>query len=300
MSPNSSKQWKDTFTQLLALASRLEGEGQYNLAKLCRAAIESLNRRKAYQVDVPTDKAAIVSELEQTIDALSGLGLEQDFLAAFKQGVSAMSAGRLPLIDETPNAFVCRTCGHLALTQPEEKCPVCDAWSSTFIKFLPVYWLEAFEPFTAQEKLRQTPEEVARLLDGLPEEVLSWQPEGEGWAIRNIISHMRDAQGVLDYRLDLFLKDENPVLESKAVFEWATREEERPPSTMDIFDSYRSSRQDTLQKLESIPLSDWWRTGFHTEFGPLTLRQHASYFAAHEITHLPQIQKLREKLASVK
>lgn len=34
----TSSAWPDTLIHLLALASRLEGEGQYNLAKLARAA----------------------------------------------------------------------------------------------------------------------------------------------------------------------------------------------------------------------------------------------------------------------
>jgi hypothetical protein len=294
MTDENSK-WKNTFIHLLALASRLEGEGQYNLAKLCRASAECLSRREAYQVQIPTDKAEIVSDLEQTIESLTSLSVEQGLLSALKQGVSAMSTGRLPLIDETPNAYVCRTCGHLFMDEPSVKCPTCVAWPSTFLKFLPVYWLEAFEPFAALEKLRQTPIEAAALLGGLSEEILT-RKEGEGWAIRNIVSHMRDAQGVLDYRLDLFIKEENPLLESQAVFEWATKEEERPPSTIEIFKSYRTSRQVTIKTLESIPLADWWRTGHHTEFGPITLRQHVSYFAAHEITHLPQIEHLRRRL----
>jgi hypothetical protein len=296
MTDENSK-WNVTFVHLLALASRLEGEGQYNLAKLCRAAAESLSRRQAYQVHVSTERGEILNALEHSIETLSDFGVEQDLISALEQGTSTMSAGRLPLIDETPHPFVCRTCGHLVMDEPSVKCPTCGAWASTFLRFPPVYWLEAFEPFAALEKLRQTPIEAAALLQGLSEEDMSRQPEGEGWALRNIVSHMRDAQGVLDYRLDLFIKEENPLLESQAVFEWATKEEERPPSTMEIFESYRSSRQETLKKLESIPLSDWWRTGHHTEFGPVTLRQHASYFAAHEITHLPQIYSLRKKLA---
>lgn len=49
-------------------------------------------------------------------------------------------------------------------------------------------------------------------------------------------------------------------------------------------------------RLESIPLRDWWRIGQHEEFGTVTLRQQVSYFASHEITHLPQIELLRRQL----
>lgn len=34
------------------------------------------------------------------------------------------------------------------------------------------------------------------------------------------------------------------------------------------------------------------RTGRHEEFGVVSIKQQASYFAAHELTHLPQIARL--------
>jgi hypothetical protein len=96
--------------------------------------------------------------------------------------------------------------------------------------------------------------------------------------------------------MNLMLEQDNPILESKAVFEWARREEDRPVSTREVFETYKTSREETIQRLESIALVDWWRTGRHEEFGSLTLGQQVSYFALHEITHLPQIESLRKRL----
>lgn len=289
-------EWSDTQSHLLALAARLEGEGQYNIAKLARAMAEALSRQAAFKIALPSEKDKLTSEIERAIVALSKLDVNEELLAALKRGAAAMADGRLPLINETPHAHVCRTCGYIVLNAPTEKCPTCGAWPSTFKRFLPVYWLDALEPFAALERLRQTPLDVAALLEGLSEEALSQPAQDGGWAIRNIVSHLRDAQGVLSFRLGLLLEQENPSLESKAVFEWATKEEEYSPTTQEILDTYRSSRQDTIAKLERIPLSDWWRTGQHEEFGPVTLRQQVSYFASHEITHLPQIELLRNQL----
>lgn len=82
------------------------------------------------------------------------------------------------------------------------------------------------------------------------------------------------------------------MLEAKAVFAWAADETGRPASTREIFEGYRSSRLQTLARLESIPLADWWRTGRHEEFGELRLYQQVSYFAAHELTHFAQMERL--------
>lgn len=293
-------EWADILVHLFALAARLEGEGQYNLAKMARATADSLSREAAYGKQIPTSKEELAADIKQTAEQLAKMDVNTDLVTALMQGAEIMADGRLPLIDAAPHPFVCRTCGHLVMGEPAGKCPICGAWPSTFQRFLPVYWLDALEPFAALEKLRQTPVEVAKLLEALSENELSQQPEDGGWAIRNVLSHMRDAQGVLEFRLDLFLAEDHPVLESKAVFSWAMNEEGRPPSAIEIFETYKKSRNHTIRKLESLPLAEWWKTGQHQEFGEVTLRQQVSYFAAHELTHLPQIDLLRRKITGDK
>lgn len=292
MTPNKSI-WADTLIHLFALASRLEGEGQYNLAKLARAAADSLSRQAAYQIGMPSGKDELAADIKRTAEALFRLDVSADLLSALQQGADMMVQGQLPLINVTPHVHVCRTCGHLTLNQPADQCPTCGARAETFQWFPPVYWLEALDPPAALARLRQTPLEVEKLLEGLSDEAMNQQPQDGGWAIRNVLTHLRDAQGVLDSRIDLFLTEAHPILESKAVFSWARNEDSRPPSAREILETYHASREGTLRKLESLPLADWWRTGEHEEFGAVTLRQQVSYFAAHAITHLSQIEALR-------
>ncbi len=284
--------WANTLVHLFALASRLEGEGQYNLAKLARATADSLCRQETYPLNISTDKDKLAADIQQTIEGLSSLNVSAELLSALKRGKEFMAQGKLSLITATPHPYVCRTCGHITLAPPAEPCRTCGAWAETFQKFMPNYWFDALEPPAALERLRQTPLNVEKLIEGLSDEAMNRIPSDGGWAIRNALSHLRDAQGVLDFRVDLFLKETHPILESKAVFAWAKNETERPPSARDIFETYRVSRAEMLRKLESLPLSDWWRTGEHEEFGTVTLRQQVSYFAAHESTHLSQINEL--------
>lgn len=285
-----NSQWTETLIRLLSLALRLEGEGQYNLAKICRAKADSLSRRAAWELNPPNDKATLANDIERIAASLD----EADLQIAFRKGASALTSGRLPLIHEIPHPYVCRACGHLALGDVPEKCPNCGAWGETFQWFPPVYWLEALDPAEALDQLRQTPLEVAALIEGLSEEAMTRPAPDGGWAIRNVISHLRDAQGVLDFRIDLFLKEKNPVLEMKQVWTWAKNETERPPTTREIFETYLSTRRDVIAKLETIPLADWWRTGRHEEFGIVSIKQQVSYFASHELTHLPQVERLRD------
>ncbi len=288
-------EWTHVLLDLLTLALRLEGEGQYNLAKLTRSTADALSRQAAYRQTIQTGKPELVDEIKRVTDALSRLEVNEGLLVALQHGASALSDGRLPLIHETPHPHVCRTCGYMVLGEVTENCPTCGARPGTFQWFPPIYWLDALDPQAALEKLRQTPLDVAALLGGLSEHAMTQHPEDGGWAIRNIISHLRDAQGVLDFRLDLFAKEEHPILESKAVFEWATKNEEQPSTTLETFSTYQKTRIKILAKLEALPLVEWWRTGFHAEFGHVSIKQQVSYFASHELTHLPQIEKLREQ-----
>lgn len=105
----------DTLTHLLALAARLEGEGQYNNAKLLRAAADSLLTRGAHRLDLPTDKAALLAETDRAIESLSVLNVGADLMTALHHARTALAEGRLPRVTETPDPFVCRACGHLTL-----------------------------------------------------------------------------------------------------------------------------------------------------------------------------------------
>lgn len=275
-----------------ALAAQLEGVGQYNNAKLIRSAVESVARRGAFQVHLSSDRAELAQELRLVLATISKQEECLALIEPLERGILELEIGRLPLFEETPNPYVCRTCGQIIIEAPSEPCPQCLAQPKTFIQYLPVYWLDNFDPFEAMVSIRQTPKDVTALLDGLTEEQLQWVPAEGGWSIRNTISHIWDAQGVMEFRIEQMIKLDNPKLESKAVFEWAAHEEERPPTTEEIHQSYQDSRQKSIKVLETLPIEGWWRTGEHEEFGMVSIKQQVSYFATHELTHFPQIDNI--------
>jgi hypothetical protein len=278
--------------RLHALARKLEEEGQYNVAKVARAIADSVVRSKAYPLQLSSRKDALSREGMSLYEDLAPFDLDEGLRNALKAGVSAIGEGRLTMFDETPHPYVCRYCGHVEMEYPKYNCPRCNRQPRTFKRFPPVFWLEAMDPLEALQWLEKTPKTVKDLIAGLPEEDLSRDiMEGE-WSIREILTHLRDAQGVLDFRVNLLIKEDDPIIESKAVFEWAKSESESPEISFDIFETYYASRLKTLEALQSIALKDWWREGRHEEFGKVSIKQQTSYFATHELTHLPQIESL--------
>ena len=89
------------------------------------------------------------------------------------------------------------------------------------------------------------------------------------------------------------MEQDNPTLESLAVFAWAASEGERPATTAEIFQTYQASRGQSLALLHSLSPEGWQRPGRHKEFGQVTIQQQASYFSAHEQTHLAALSALR-------
>lgn len=185
--------WADTLIHLFAVASRLEGEGQYNLAKLTRAAADSLCRQETHPLIIPSDKDKLTAEVQKVIEALTSMNMSADLLSALKQGSEFMAQGKLSPITATPHPYVCRSCGYVTLSPPAEPCPKCGAFAETFQKFMPNYWFDALHPEAARERLRQTPLVVEKLIEGLSDDVMNQSPSDGGWAIRNTLSHLRDA-----------------------------------------------------------------------------------------------------------
>jgi hypothetical protein len=267
---------------LLALATDLESKGQLNVAKVLRASVDTITRQAVFRLGLTKDTKKLLEQIERAKEILGKYQVNPLSIDALEKGKKAMIENRLPFNTEIPDPYVCRRCGHSDLGVPSRKCSTCGAWASTFQRFLPIYYLNEFEPMTALENLRETPKQVNRLLEGLNEDVLTKKPKDGSWSIQQVVIHLRDAQGVLSTRVKLLIEQDDPVLTAQAVFDWATRDDGRQTTTQEIFDMYWNSRKETIARLEGISLSEWWRSGEHEEFGRVTLKQQASYFAAHD------------------
>jgi hypothetical protein len=241
-------------------------------------------------------------ELEASLQVLKRDNLAPELIAALETGRKAL-AERRPgdlLIEEAPDVFVCRTCGHAALGSPPDRCPDCGGWPGRFRKFVGFFNGDNTEPRNPVEVLAllaRNADELERLVDGLSEVELTRTPVGNAWSIRDHVAHFYDAQEMLDTRVDLMLKYDNPELTAMAVYEFATAAERHPPSTRAILAEFRGRRARCIARLKALPLQDLWRPGRHPEFGQLTILRQAAYLAFHEQTHLPEIEALRRQFA---
>lgn len=274
---------------LLALAARVESEGRYNVAKLLRAAVIARMHREADEaLEAAPRGDGLLEALAEVADAFAAEPLLAPLSEPLREGTRAFAAGDVPLIDAVPDPRVCRRCGHVALPEAPEACPRCSADGVTFLVQRPVWWLQRYDPATAMAQLERTPPRVRALLDRIPTSDWPRRPEPGTWSPHEVLSHLRDAQGVLEQRVAAILEHDDPDLEAKMVWSW--NQEARSATTQEVLDAYLASRARVLERLRGAPADAWWRTGRHREFGRLTLTQQVSYFAAHEPTHLRQLR----------
>jgi rubrerythrin len=296
-------EWREGLGRAAALAERFADEGYMNLNKLLEAGVYSQTRRAAWEHRPKVTRETMQAELETSLQFLEHQDASPGLLDALREGNQGLLEERntdLQLID-APDCFVCRTCGHLSFSEPPAHCPDCGSWPGRFRKFVAVFNMDNYEPINPVEVMQlfaRNAEDLAGLVEGLPEETLSKTAAENEWSIRDHVAHFYDAQEMLDTRLELMLKHEDPELEALAIYENAAEEEGRPAATEDMLHQFLELRRQSIELLEGLPLRDLWRTGRHSEFGRMTIIRQVTYLAYHEQTHLPEIEALRGRFTS--
>lgn len=144
--------------------------------------------------------------------------------------------------------------------------------------------------------LRQTPSELARMLDELSKAQLS-QPEAPGkWSMGEVLQHLADSELVWAYRLRMVLAHDRPRLEGYDQDLWAERLSYRdadPPEAVVRFTVLRGSN---LRLLERSSEDDLRRVGVHQERGEESLEHLIRLYAGHDLVHLRQLDRIRRTL----
>jgi uncharacterized damage-inducible protein DinB len=268
-------------TRLLALATELEKEGQYNAAKILRAAADALLMRASTTVAVPTapdDQAAELDDIARRLYGSAAAALADPLLAS----AEALRSGAVPMDRDTPDPRVCRICGETRLGAFDARCSHCGRWPGAEQRHRPIYWLRASTPPEALDLLGRTPEVIAAILADGRADVPG--PDG-GWTATQTLEHLHNAQSVFRGRIDQLLAGGEPELASVLVWKMDSDD----VTAEELLDAYRSLRSEILDLLRGAPAEAWWNVGSHEEFGVVSLAEQTSYFANHEPTHLAQL-----------
>jgi DinB superfamily len=138
--------------------------------------------------------------------------------------------------------------------------------------------------------LERTPRVVRELLSGLPDAWLQTADTPDGWTPRDVVGHLISAE----------LEDWIPRAEIMMVhggsraFEpfdrFAHVDRDRFVSLAELIEKFAQLRAQTLSRLlELVGEADLDRVGLHPELGEVTMRQHLSTWAVHDLDHVAQI-----------
>lgn len=140
--------------------------------------------------------------------------------------------------------------------------------------------------------LERTPAVLDAMLGGLPE-VRVRENEGPGtWSPYDIVGHL-----ILGERTDWIPRLEI-VLSDRGDKRWEPFDMDGhlggTISMQDRLAEFRTLRGDNLARLKERMLSDvdLDRTAIHPEYGTVTLRQHLTAWAAHDLNHIVQVSRV--------
>jgi rubrerythrin len=273
----------ERIVQLLAVARGLEDEGQYNIAKLFRAA--AFGEGAAAARTRPRGSSALQRAAYAALDELREAGGDNDLTDAMEHGLGHLRAGEWTTLEDAPRTFVCRACGVAQLGAAPARCESCGARPLTLQEFPPIHYLE---PLTPEEIIRTLAEglvEVERLTAGVTDE----QAARGSWALRDILGHLAGADELLVGRVRRTLTEDDPLLIS---VDPATIVEDTPD--MDgLRAAFGAARRATLALCASLTPEQWARRGQHPEWGWLTVQTQLGYLARHEQTHLAELEDRR-------
>lgn len=278
-------QWQH-LTKLVRTARDLEAGGLYNASKLFWAAVFAEQIRASNVISPARPGDDLNREVADSIAALEASGAPPTLIAALRAGEQAVQENRTIPHRDIPAVHVCRVCGEIMLGERPVECPACGAHGLTLHTPNPIYFLDFLTPDQVLAALEAGPRDFQALIDGMSEDLLSRAPQPGEWSVRETLWHVLVAQRLLETRVEKLLAEHHPSLESVAAWVFAGGD---TLSTDEIMAHYRDSRSKVIGQLRAMQPGDWWRTGWHEEWGTVTILSQATYFARHERSHWQQI-----------
>ncbi len=149
----------------------------------------------------------------------------------------------------------------------------------------------------AIQVLRGAPEIINRHLRQIPVIQLR-QPEAPGkWSVVEVVQHLSDSELVFGFRMRMVLAHDQPKLPGYDQDLWAERLRYRESDHEEALALFTALRRANLKLLTSVSAADMQRASVHAERGEQTLEHMVRLYAAHDLLHVRQIERIRRALS---
>ena len=143
-------------------------------------------------------------------------------------------------------------------------------------------------------RMERTADDLAALLRGVSEAMLSHRPEEKNWAAKEIVCHLRDVEETYTVRAQTALVTENPTFLSNDPDRWAQERQYLRNDTAEALAAFRLRRQEALDLFKKLSPTELQRTCIHPLFGRITIGQIVGLLAWHDDNHLDQLKRALE------
>jgi len=144
--------------------------------------------------------------------------------------------------------------------------------------------------------LRETTGALRRFLDTVPPEIVGRAEAPGKWSIREVIQHLADSDLVGGFRLRMVLAHDRPPLAGYDQDLWANRLGYRDADVHEALEQFAALRAANVRLWERLTPSDLARVGMHGERGEESLEHMRRLYAAHDLLHLRQLERIRAAL----
>jgi hypothetical protein len=144
--------------------------------------------------------------------------------------------------------------------------------------------------------LRETPAAIRQFLDRVPREIEGRAEAPGKWSVREVIQHLADSDLVGGFRLRMVLAHDRPPLTGYDQDLWASRLRYSEANVGDAFDQFAALRSANIRIWERLTAADLQRVGLHGERGEESLEHMRRLYAAHDLLHLRQLERIRAAL----
>jgi FMN phosphatase YigB (HAD superfamily) len=163
-------------------------------------------------------------------------------------------------------------------------------------------WLESIDLSTLEPSFKSreavlaimasTPAVLQSLSSPLTDEDWRKEPAHDGWAINEIICHLRDTEiEIHQMQLHLMIEKEGAFIPRPDSSVWANEREYLNVDGKSALIEFASARIGSLETLKGLDEEVWTRSARHAIFGPTNFLEVTSFIADHDRLHVQQAWK---------
>lgn len=150
-------------------------------------------------------------------------------------------------------------------------------------------YVEGKQPLTVQAA---TAKKLNRFIKSVSRAKLRRRPAPDKWSVNEILAHLADSEIIIGFRLRLILGAPGSLIAAVDQDSAATsgHYEKRDPHKS--VEQFRVVREANLALLKPLTPEQWKHYGIHSERGQETIEHMVRLYAAHDVNHLQQIEKI--------